>query len=74
LIDESEWPEVLNIRNGQHDEKFGGHIEFTEDEKKEWFDALNSLTPAEADGISVADFERSEKVIASTVIAGLLAA
>ena len=73
LIELEEWDTLCNLRNAKSDERYGGHMENTDEERKAWFDALNTLTP-DTDGFSRDDSERSEKVIAKTIIGEMMAA
>ena len=73
MIQEAEFETFCNLRNAKSDELYGGHIDGTADERKAWFDALNSITPG-TDGFSKDDAVRSQAVINGTIISELIAA
>ena len=49
---------MCELRNAKADEQYGGHMESSQDERKGWFDALNTLTPG-TNGFSRDDSQRS---------------
>ena len=73
LIQEAEFGTMCDFREDKTNEKLGGTLSSNAEERKAWFDALNTLTP-DTDGFSRDDNERNEKVIGKTIIGEMMAA